>query len=463
MGANHPQVVHFAIALVFAGVAFRLVSLTRLVKFTSPAAMTLILAGTVACFAAVQTGTTAHEPVEQIPGVRNAVLDHQTWGERARDIFTIVSAMEVVALFLGWRQHRFATAMAVGAAITGAVGLGAIYQAASRGGALVYSYAGGVGTSTGDTVDVNRLFIAAAYQQALQDREAGRVQEAMTIVDLAAARFPANLDLQLLGVEWTTDLKQDPAAAIAWLDRLQIPPNDTGARVRAGVARANALAAQGNRDGAMAVLRTLQAEFPENPQVQRRLGELATGPISLAATCRADAAWRSVVLAPAARSRFPRHVNRHEHEHVVDVAKPVRRVLGDDDEVSLRDRAPVAARNRSVAQGASGNESARAFDHVEHFRLARVNRGRGVGAADPVLEVRAIRSQLQNGLDVIGLIRPPGGFGVGDESLHVGSGHERLNRRRCRGGRLGVGARGNQDQGKDTKETTHREPPCGAL
>lgn len=280
MGVSHPEVVHFAIALVFAGVGFRLLSLTRRVTFVSPAATTLILLGTIACFVAVQTGTTAHGPVERMPGVRAAVMDHEAWGERARNIFTLVSAVEVGALFLTWRQHRFATAATLAAVLLGVVGLGAVYQAAARGGDLVFSYAGGVGIRSGEPADVNRLFIAGAYQQALQDRQAGRVQEAMSLIDLAASRFPDNLDLQLMGAEWTTDVKHDPAGALVWLDRLQIPAADTRARIRAGLARANALAAQGNRDGARGVLQTLQAEFPDNAQVRRRLGELSTGPIS---------------------------------------------------------------------------------------------------------------------------------------------------------------------------------------
>src|SRR3954453_1463510 len=100
MGAYHPQVVHFAIVLVFAGVGFRLLALTGRVPFAAPAATTLILAGTIASFLAVESGTEAHVPVERIPGVRAAVEDHEAWGERARNTFVVVSLAELAALAL---------------------------------------------------------------------------------------------------------------------------------------------------------------------------------------------------------------------------------------------------------------------------------------------------------------------------------------------------------------------------
>ncbi len=275
MGAYHPQVVHFAVSLVMVGVALRLLSLTRRLPFTNPAATTLILLGTLACFAAVRSGVDAHGPVERMPGVRPAVVEHEEWGERTRNIFVVVSVFELIALLLTSRQHARAYAASLAAAAVGLVGVGAMYETAEHGGALVYSYAGGVGTRTGSADDVSRVFVAGVYQQALADREAGRSDDAMTLIDLAAARVPSNLDLQLLAAEWTTDVKKDPALALRRLDALQIPAANTRARVTAGLARATALQAQGNIDGAKAVAQTLLAEFPENAAVKRRLDELS--------------------------------------------------------------------------------------------------------------------------------------------------------------------------------------------
>ena len=270
----HPQVVHFAIALLIVGVVFRLLSLTGRLAFTGPAATTLIVLGTVATVLAVQSGTDAHGPVERIPGVRPAVVDHEEWGIRARNIFLGVAALELIALALAGRMPKQAKVVAMGAAAIGLVGLGAIYEAGEHGGQLVYNYAGGIGTRSGDPKDVGRLMVAGLYQQALLDRQANKGAEGAALIDLAAARFPENLELQLMSIEWTTDVKQDPAGALQRLDALSVSQAENRLRTRAGLARATALKAQGNIDGARQVLMTLKGEFPTNVQIQRRLDEL---------------------------------------------------------------------------------------------------------------------------------------------------------------------------------------------
>lgn len=270
----HPQVVHFAIALLIVGVVFRLLSLTGRLAFTGPAATTLIVLGTIATVVAVQSGNDAHGPVERIPGVRPAVVDHEEWGIRARNIFLGVAALELLALALAGRMPKQAKVVAMGAAAIGLVGLAAIYEAGEHGGELVYNYAGGIGTRSGDPKDVGRLMVAGLYQQALLDRQANKGAEGAALIDLAAARFPENLELQLMSIEWTTDVKQDPAGALQRLDALSVSQAENRLRTRAGLARATALKAQGNIDGARQVLMTLKGEFPTNVQIQRRLDEL---------------------------------------------------------------------------------------------------------------------------------------------------------------------------------------------
>ena len=233
----HPQVVHFAIALLIIGVVFRLLSLTGRLAFTGPAATTLIVLGTVATVLAVQSGNDAHGPVERMPGVRPAVVDHEEWGIRARNIFLGVAALELIALALAGRMPKQAKVVAMGAAAIGLVGLGAIYEAGEHGGQLVYNYAGGIGTRSGDPKDVGRLMVAGLYQQALLDRQANKGAEGAALIDLAAARFPENLELQLMSIEWTTDVKRDPAGALQRLDALIVPQAENRLRTRAWLAR----------------------------------------------------------------------------------------------------------------------------------------------------------------------------------------------------------------------------------
>src|ERR1044072_9306661 len=91
LGVYHPIIVHFALALPIPGVVFRWISLSGRAVFTGPAAATLILLGTAAAVLAVQSGTDAHGPVERIPGVRQAVQEHEEAGEWARNVFLVVA------------------------------------------------------------------------------------------------------------------------------------------------------------------------------------------------------------------------------------------------------------------------------------------------------------------------------------------------------------------------------------
>lgn len=181
--ALHPQVVHFAIALLFVGVAFRLISFTGRFKFTNHAALTLILIGTIATIAAVKSGDEAHGPVERIPGARDAVENHEQWGERTRNIFIVVALLEVAAVAVaGSDRRRYAKALAVASALIGLVGLFALYEAAEHGGKIVYEYGGGPGIRSGDPQHIERLYIAGLYHQSVQARRDNRPDEAARLI-----------------------------------------------------------------------------------------------------------------------------------------------------------------------------------------------------------------------------------------------------------------------------------------
>ena len=125
-----------------------------------------------------------------MPGARPAVVAHETWGERARNVFLLLLAAEAVAAALASRQRPQARNAAIAAAAVGLVAVVVLYRAADLGGQLVYGYGGGVGIRSGDPQDVNRVFIAGAHHQAAQDRASGRPLDAAALSDLVAARFP---------------------------------------------------------------------------------------------------------------------------------------------------------------------------------------------------------------------------------------------------------------------------------
>ena len=275
IAALHPQVVHFVVALIIVGVAFRWLSLVIRQAWLPTAAAVLVALGAIAAVVAVRSGTDAHGPVERVPGARPAVVEHEEWGERARNAFLVLLVFEVVAAALAARQHSRARAAGLVAGVVGLAAVGVLYRAADAGGALVYSYAGGVGIRTGDPADVNRLLIAAAHNQAALDRQSGKMGDAAALMDLVAARFPEQLELQLAQVESIVNDRKAPKDALTRLDSIRVPTDDVRMRVRAGLLRASALAASGDSTAARQVLETLKSEFPTNVQIQRRLTELS--------------------------------------------------------------------------------------------------------------------------------------------------------------------------------------------
>lgn len=278
MGAFHPEVVHFAIALLFVGVALRVVSLLGRPAFVGPAAALLLLLGAPAAVAAAYTGSLAHGPVEQMPGLRPVVEAHEDWGERARDVFVVVGLIEILALLAERTPYaRYRRYLVIASAIVGLGGLAVLYEAGEHGGEIVYAYAGGIGTRSGDPQDVRHLFLAGLYQQALQDRKSGNAAEAADLLAQAARQFPDNLDVQLAAAESDLLDRKDPQGAIEQLRKLTPPPDNRAVRLRHGMLLADALDAAGQHDAAIATLQQLQSAFPNFPRIRQRIDQLQRG------------------------------------------------------------------------------------------------------------------------------------------------------------------------------------------
>lgn len=274
IGHFHPHLVHFAIALLAVGVVARLVSLTGRWAWTSPMATSLLLLGALGGVVAVQSGTDAHGPVERIPGARDAVVEHEEWGERTRNIFLIVAALELGALALRGPRERVRRWVAVGSGVVGLVGLYALYETGEHGGELVYAYAGGVGIRSGDTADVGRLLLAGLYQQAMLDRREKRGEQAAQLIEQMNRRWPDDLTIRFLAAESQLVDRKDGRAAVTALTAITLPPDDARSKLRRGFLMADAYVALGKSDSAKAVLETLARDFPENPRIRERLSRL---------------------------------------------------------------------------------------------------------------------------------------------------------------------------------------------
>ena len=269
--AFHPQVVHFVIALLIMGVAFRIVAMTGRLKWTGPAATTLLVLGGIAAYIAAKSGTAAHGPVERIPGAREAVEEHEEWGERTRNLFLGVAVLELAALALSGGAARTVRAVS---ALAGLAGLWVLYEAADHGGELVYAYAGGVGIRSGDPADVGRLLTAGLYNEAQVARKAGRHDEANALLRLLAERHPDDVNARMMWAESQLIDKKDPQAALAVLDSVTARPDDPRTRPRRDMLAADALRQAGQTDSARALLQALATQFPQNPRVKAKLDSL---------------------------------------------------------------------------------------------------------------------------------------------------------------------------------------------
>jgi uncharacterized membrane protein len=272
MGVLHPQVIHFAIALTIVGVALRLVSLAGRPAWVNPAAAAMLLLGVISIGAAVLTGDAAHGPIEQMPGLRGPVTEHEEWGNRTGYVFIVVAVIELAALAL--YRTTLVRKLQIASALVGVIGLGFLYEAGEHGGEIVYEYAGGVGTRSGNPEDVQRLHLAAIYQQAMAARKAGRRDQAAAYLAEAAQRFPGNVDVQLLVAESELTDKKDPQGALERLRRVTPPSDNRFQRMRHGMLLADALDASGQRAAAIATLQQLQSAFPNFTRINQRLQQL---------------------------------------------------------------------------------------------------------------------------------------------------------------------------------------------
>jgi uncharacterized membrane protein len=266
IGVYHPVIVHFAIALVILGVLFRWISLSGRAPFTGPAAATCLILGAVVAALAVHSGLDAHGPVERIPGARQAVMDHEDAGHWARNVFLVVALLEIVALVAAKRSVQTARVALWGSAVVGIFGFAAILKAADRGGDLVYSYAGGVGTRSGDTADVTRLYLAGLYQAAQQARAQHDSARAAELFAELQRRFPGDTNVRLLAIESLVRDKNNGRAALTALSRVSVAPDDRRLQLRVGFLKADAYVAAGKPDSARAVLERLGTAFPDMQQ-----------------------------------------------------------------------------------------------------------------------------------------------------------------------------------------------------
>lgn len=265
----HPVVVHFSVALLFVGVLLRWIAFAdHVFPFAGHAALLLLMIGGLSTLVAVQSGRDAHGPAERLPGVRAVVHEHEQAGEQTRNAFVLVMLCEMAAWFL--RRRRGHKALLLASAIVGSLGLVSLYQTAELGGTLVYEWAGGVGTRSGERDDVGHLLMAGLYHQGQLDRQDGRHAEAAELFALAARRFPDDFEVQLLLAQSMIRDLDRPEDALTHLRSL-VPPEQGRTAIRHGLLLAEAHKAKGDVDSGRRELERLAVAFPGSRTVERAI------------------------------------------------------------------------------------------------------------------------------------------------------------------------------------------------
>lgn len=265
----HPQIVHFVIAGAALGILFRWVSLTGRLKWTDGAATALIVIGAVAAWFAVRSGIDAHGIPERIPGAVQMVQHHEEEGIELRNILLWLAAIELVLLL-----PRVAPARKLGRIAAAVLGLWAgwlIYETGEAGGKLVYSYAGGVGTRSGDSTDVNNLLKAALYQRASLSRTQRNDSGAAAAFAELAAKFPDDATAQIMGAESLILDRKDFPGALAALEKIAVPPDTARNYRRYQLARADAYLGMGHKDSARGLIEPLLSKAPTNKALMDRM------------------------------------------------------------------------------------------------------------------------------------------------------------------------------------------------
>lgn len=270
----HPQIVHFIVVLGFIGVGLRLLSLVTKLEWIRPAATLALLAAAVAAVVGARSGDEAHGASERMPGARTAVQEHEELGEKTRNLFLVVAGFELLALAMR-KNEKVRRVALVGSAVAGVVAAFFLFEAAEHGGELVYGYAGGVGTRSGKPEDIKHLLVAGLYNAARTDREAGDSASAARLTEELVRQMPGDPGVAFLAVRSLLVDRNDPAAAMAALDSLALPPDNPRLVLQSAMLRSDIFVAMGHPDSARAALQAVLQQYPDNPMVQRVVGEAA--------------------------------------------------------------------------------------------------------------------------------------------------------------------------------------------
>jgi uncharacterized membrane protein len=143
----HPILSHFPIALLTVAPLFIIIGLLKKEDSRSfmISAFILMCIGTIAIYLSASSGDSAAELVKKTPEIDAVLQQHEAMGELVRTLFTIVTALFAVLLFVPRLLHkklavRSFTWLAVAILIINSCCVIYMYNAAHEGGRLVHIY-----------------------------------------------------------------------------------------------------------------------------------------------------------------------------------------------------------------------------------------------------------------------------------------------------------------------------------
>lgn len=204
LGQYHPFIAHFSIGLLPAGVLIFAIYYWSKHEWFLYTALTMFVIATVAGFISTYSGDIAHEVVERIPGVRNAIHEHEDWADIVKwsnIILTVLAFVYVQFKDKEWLRYNqdFAHWLVV---VVGLWAVIAVVQTGRKGGDLVYDYMVAGGARGNSEESINRQANAYYYNklQFLKTAKNGQadIPKIISMFREIEANYPENLDYKIM-------------------------------------------------------------------------------------------------------------------------------------------------------------------------------------------------------------------------------------------------------------------------
>jgi len=268
LGQYHPFIAHFTIGLLPAGVLIFIIYFWSKHEWFLYTAATLFTLSTLASIISWYTGDIAHELVERIPGVREAIHNHEYWANIVMRSNIVLSALTLVYIkfkdkeILRYNQdaaHWLVATVGIWCVI-------AVILTGKNGGNLVFDYmvAGGARGNTAESI--NRQANAYYYNQLDYLKSTNEYSKMISVYREIETNFPENVDFKIMYAEFLFQQLNQGQEAITKLNEAMSLIKDPTSRVyeRALIVKHRAYTSLNDKAGQDAVLADLTKNFPNS-------------------------------------------------------------------------------------------------------------------------------------------------------------------------------------------------------